>query len=92
MRTAFAAICFFLIMLQVIPVAQILAAEDVHISWIDDDKDSKTKEKKEGKEFFGTSYTNIYPIVINTTHFHLNSRIFSFPVLEYLTPPPDQGF
>jgi len=80
-------------LMQVMPVTQFLVSEEVQISWQNEDKpqDSNIKEKKDGKEFFGCYHLVIEQIILRPVHFHFNTQIAASPVVEYSTPPPDQG-
>lgn len=60
---------------------------------LDDKNDNESKEdKKEGKEFVSNSLS-FHERLINKVDFNLTPvTIIASPVIDHLTPPPDEDF
>ncbi|RYY89010.1 MAG: hypothetical protein EOO15_07350 [Chitinophagaceae bacterium] len=81
----------FLLLLQAIPLVPQLVADDILVSWVDEDKpqDSKSKEKKDGKEFLSFLAATPAAGAAQKPYGAPQRAIPACPYLERFIPPPN---
>lgn len=81
----------FLLLSQAIPVVPLLVADDVTVSWVDEDKPqgSKMKEKKDGKEFLSFLNAATATVALQSPDCAPQRPLPASPYLERFSPPPN---
>lgn len=92
MRRVISMLFLSLMLLQAIPVLHFFSSQkEVFYVYIDEEKtEENAKEKKESKEYLSLTSSFSLP-EINKPHFPPGTdKHYTFPLLEFLTPPPDR--
>ena len=80
-----------LMLLQAIPVLHFFSSQkEVFYVNIDEEKPEEgSKEKKESKEYLSLALGFLAPEINKTQFPSVTDKHYTFPLLEFLTPPPD---